>query len=85
MSFRAPLLRATARLPHSTLVSRPLTTLPARPIASALRSGNPLFARRSLNTSQVVNLESTRALGDGGQEEAPHSGINVDKSTRMDA
>ncbi|KIR94341.1 hypothetical protein I304_01982 [Cryptococcus deuterogattii CBS 10090] len=68
MSFRAPLLRA--RLPQA-VVSRhaPLTTF-----------SRALPAPVTLKTK----LEASLPLGDGGIEEAPHSGINVDKPVRMD-
>ncbi|WWC89911.1 uncharacterized protein L201_004840 [Kwoniella dendrophila CBS 6074] len=89
MSFRASILRNS--LPRQSLISRPLTTS-SRPLTSSLRAIPSTYnktlqhgLRRSLNTSQVANLEASRAVGDGGVEEAPHSGINVDKPTSMDS
>nr|XP_031862719.1 uncharacterized protein CI109_001731 [Kwoniella shandongensis]KAA5529791.1 hypothetical protein CI109_001731 [Kwoniella shandongensis] len=87
MSFRAPLLRA--RLPQTLHSVRPLTTFASRPLPSSLKplipnTSNTLFGSRFINTSPVAKLEVSQPLGDGGTEEAPHSGINVDKAVRMD-
>lgn len=86
MSFRAPLLRA--RLPQA-VVSRhaPLTTFSrALPAPATLKTSgfrSSLFAR-TFTSSPISKLEASLPLGDGGIEEAPHSGINVDKPVRMD-
>ncbi|KIR58740.1 hypothetical protein I314_05580 [Cryptococcus bacillisporus CA1873] len=86
MSFRAPLLRA--RLPQA-VVSRhaPLTTfsraLPAPVTLKTSGFRSSLFAR-TFTSSPISKLEASLPLGDGGIEEAPHSGINVDKPVRMD-
>ncbi|WWC69355.1 uncharacterized protein I206_103294 [Kwoniella pini CBS 10737] len=85
MSFRAPLLRAS--LPRSSILSKPLSTT-SRPIISSLKP-LPTYTKlnnvRYLNTSQIAKLEASKAVGDGGMEEAPHSGINVHKPTSMDS
>ncbi|WVQ71648.1 hypothetical protein IAR50_001188 [Cryptococcus sp. DSM 104548] len=88
MSFRASLLRA--RVPQTAFSrSTPLSTFSrALPAASSLKAG-PTLARspllsRSFATSPVSRLEKSQPVGDGGTEEAPHSGINVDRSVRMD-
>ncbi|RXK39479.1 hypothetical protein M231_03147 [Tremella mesenterica] len=39
---------------------------------------------RGINTTSPLGLEASARAEDGGVEEAPHSGINVDKSIRMD-
>ncbi|ODO11589.1 hypothetical protein I350_00371 [Cryptococcus amylolentus CBS 6273] len=85
MSFRASLLRA--RVPTAPLARSPLSTF-ARPPAPSLKASaalarGPLLSR-SFATSPVSRLEVSQPLGDGGTEEAPHSGINVDRSVRMD-
>ncbi|KAK8869729.1 hypothetical protein IAR55_000297 [Kwoniella newhampshirensis] len=87
MSFRAPLLRT--RLPQTVHSIRPLTTFASRPLPSSLKtltpkSTNTLFGSRFINTSPVARLEVSQPLGDGGVEEAPHSGINVNRAVRMD-
>ncbi|WVW82969.1 hypothetical protein I302_104985 [Kwoniella bestiolae CBS 10118] len=87
MSFRTSLLRAPlprARTPLLSISARQLTTQSARPLRTLPQAYTNVLGRRGLNTSQTVNLEASRALADGGMEEAPHSGINVDKPTRMD-
>lgn len=85
MSFRAPLPLLRSRLP-ATFSSRPLSTLSVRPIRTLplCAKTNLSFNSRSLNTSSIAGLEASQRLGDGGTEEAPHTGINVDKSIRMD-
>ncbi|WRT67235.1 uncharacterized protein IL334_004201 [Kwoniella shivajii] len=81
MSFRTSLLRAHA-LPRLPL-SRPLSTFSSRPIALPTLAKSS-YGVRNLTTTRPLQLESSRAVGDGGVEEAPHSGINVDRSIRMD-
>ncbi|WWC61010.1 uncharacterized protein I303_103588 [Kwoniella dejecticola CBS 10117] len=88
MSFRAPLLRAS--LPRSAILSKPRAlTTSSRPVVSALKPLPTAYSQlnnvRYLNTSQIAQLEASRAVGDGGIEEAPHSGINVHKPTSMDS
>ncbi|WWD01274.1 hypothetical protein V866_008217 [Kwoniella sp. B9012] len=96
MSFRTSLLRGSLPLrgrPSASLISntaRPFTSATGqsartfRALPSAY-TNNVILGRRNLNTSQIVNLEASKALGDGGIEEPPHSGINVDKPTSMDS
>ncbi|WVQ98854.1 hypothetical protein IAU59_005985 [Kwoniella sp. CBS 9459] len=86
MSFRAPLLRASANARFAQ--HRSLTTLSARPIPSSLKPlpvYTNLLSRRSLNTSQAVNVTATQSRADGGIEEPPQGGFNVGKDTRMDS
>ncbi|WVQ78333.1 hypothetical protein IAT38_000418 [Cryptococcus sp. DSM 104549] len=92
MSLRANMLRA--RLPATTSAfTRPLTSTSfARPLfpASGLNATQqytritPFASERGFVSSAVRRLEVSQPVGDGGMEEAPHSGINVDKSVRMD-
>ncbi|OXB39073.1 hypothetical protein LQV05_004138 [Cryptococcus neoformans] len=86
MSFRAPLVRA--RLPQAVFSRHaPLSTVSrALPAPVTLKTSglrNTLFAR-AFTSSPISKLEASLPLRDGGMEEAPHSGINVDKPVRMD-
>ncbi|WVF72074.1 hypothetical protein IAT40_006886 [Kwoniella sp. CBS 6097] len=90
MSFRAPLLRASANARFAQAQRRSLTTatLSARPLASSIKPlpvYSNLLGRRALNTSQPVNVTATQSRADGGVEEPPQGGFNVDKDTRMDS
>lgn len=50
--------------------------------AGALGALRP--ASRSIHSSMYRLLDSSRRVNDGGPEDIPHHGINVDKSVRMD-
>ncbi|OCF36486.1 hypothetical protein I317_04742 [Kwoniella heveanensis CBS 569] len=87
MSLRASLLRASANA-RLVVHNRSLTTatLSARPLAiQPLPVCSNLLGRRALNTSQSVNVTATQSRADGGVEEPPQGGFNVDKDTRMDS
>ncbi|ODO03338.1 hypothetical protein L198_02183 [Cryptococcus wingfieldii CBS 7118] len=79
MSFRASLLRA--RVPAAPLARAPLSTF-ARLPAPSLKAAPALS--RSFATSPVSRLQVSQPLRNGGTEEAPHSGINANRSVRMD-
>lgn len=83
----------------STLLRRSAFSLQSRALSSVTPSLRPTAFKsvsaastrqvptlaRFLNTSQPVSLEASAIVGDGGNEEAPHHGINVDRKTSMDA
>lgn len=58
--------------------------------SSMLRARNGAFkalrpaATRSIHSSMYRLLDSSKRVNDGGPEDIPHHGINVDKSIRMD-
>ncbi|ORY27202.1 putative oxidoreductase C terminal-domain-containing protein [Naematelia encephala] len=78
-ALRPTFLRSAPRL-----ASRPLSTLSIARPAPLPRLTAPTTGLRYLQTSQPALIGASKAVGDGGNEEAPHSGINVDKSIRMD-
>ncbi|KAI9638083.1 uncharacterized protein MKK02DRAFT_42470 [Dioszegia hungarica] len=81
---RMPISSALRSSTSTTPFARSLSTLPARPLASVPSKYTGLGAFRSLNSTPPAQLEPSAPVADGGATDPPESGINVDKSTRMD-
>ena len=90
-AIRSTLLRQPLRLRATATAfpaARSLASFTLRP-APELKSGaavtnQQLTGTKSLSSTQPRKIEATAILGDGGMEEAPHTGINVDKPIRLD-
>lgn len=89
-AIRSTLLRQPLRLRASATAfpaARSLASFTLRPAPehkSAAALPNQLNSTKSLSSTQPRKIEASAILGDGGMEEAPHTGINVDKPIRMD-
>jgi hypothetical protein len=81
-SLRTTALRATTTSLRTFSTIRPLA-LPT--IKSAHCYTSKTTSWRSFSTSPQALLKSSRVVGDGGPDDIPHHGVNVDKALRMDS
>ena len=90
--LRTPLrssFRPTPAAFSTPKLTRPLASFTFRPpYTNSLVSKNEKElsnqGTKGIVTSAPVSIEATSPLADGGSEDAPHHGINVDKPIRMD-
>jgi len=79
--LRAP-LRSASKLSTRSIASFSFRPVPA--VKPTLSAQQDVTGAKSMVTTPPRRIGSSSILGDGGNEEAPHSGINVDRPIRMD-